>query len=80
MKTITFQEFCNSYYKVYSEVESYRIGQHFCSLFISDSSSVECNNMWNEGTVNLGKVLCFNYIVDNGLDINKLQVLREDLL
>lgn len=45
---MTYQDFLLSYYEILNQNPHYRVGQHFCILFIKDSSTLEMCKLWEE--------------------------------
>lgn len=83
MQTITWQQFYKSYRAIHEGVPSYRLGQHFCNLFIRDSDPTTCDpvvkGLWNK-TGEEAFSQCFKIIEHYHWDVNELPLEREDLL
>ena len=45
---MTFSDFMKGYEALKTTNPTYRLGQHFITLFIKDSSSEEMQKLWNE--------------------------------
>ena len=58
----TIINFYKEFTAINKETPSYRVGQHFCNLFIKDSSTEEMCKLYNEENIKEGWVLIDNLI------------------
>lgn len=75
MQTITWQQFYKSYYSIRENAPSYRLGQHFCNLFIRDSDPTTCDpvvkGLWDK-TEEDALIQCLKVIKHYHWDMNAL--------
>lgn len=76
MKSITYEEFRQSYFECKKICSTYRFGQHFINVFIKDSEPV---GLWEANYV-ISEKLIGEFIEQNQWDYNNLLVLREENL
>lgn len=77
MKTISYFDFTQSYYKNYPN-STYRLGQAFLNVFFNDSSPYW--ELWNEKDNLVAEDMIYKLILKENMDMMNLKVLNEGLL
>ena len=77
MKTVSYFDFTQSYYKNYPN-SAYSIGQHFLNIFFKDSSPHW--ELWNEKDNRVAEDMIYKLILQYNWDMMNLKVLNEELL
>lgn len=75
---MTYQDFLLSYYEILTKTSQYRVGQHFCNLFIKDSSTHEMCKLWEERDFTKACVMIKNVIDMYSWDYDNLPLLNKE--
>ncbi len=74
---MTYEDFLISYFKRLEQWEDYRLGQHFCNLFIKDSSTPTMCRLWEERDFQKATGMILVLIDIYQWDYNDLPVIKE---
>jgi len=81
--TITWQQFHENFLSLKQQCPSYRLGQHFCNLFIKDSDPTTCDavvkGLWDK-TGDEAFVQCFKVIKYYQWDLQDLPLIDSKLV
>lgn len=75
MKTMTYSQFEQLYFRALMQAPDYRLGQCFIYYFVKDSSTPEMLRLWNEKDIDATRKMIYSMIERYHWDMNELQVL-----
>ncbi|ADX87880.1 hypothetical protein [Vibrio phage JSF13] len=75
MKTMSYSQFEQLYFRALMQAPDYRLGQCFIYYFVRDSSTPEMLRLWNEKDLDTARKMIYSIIERYHWDINELQIL-----